>query len=163
MNSHGWPFMMALLLSLLSTACTLTSSTPPQVTPQGYRVSLHIEPERIWFGGQTITTPNVYLGFGEMVVQVRDAQGKAVDMAPVTFETEPGWTNSATVRPKRAWTRDGVARAIFIPNTSGYAKVTAQIDQTRLNAAFTIEPISETNSTAPPDLQGLPYPPYSVE
>ena len=159
MKSYTRLFILALVLSVWGLACT-AKSIEPKVTQQGYTVSLDTAPDPIWFGSQVITTPNVYLGFGEMVVQVHNAQGNPVEGVPVAFETEPSWANSATIKPPRVLTRNGMARALFIPDTNGVAQVMARVDDVTLNATFYVESITHGNSTAMPDLQGLPYPPY---
>ena len=51
------------------------------------------------------------LGFGEIVVQVRDAQGRAVDGVVVEFAAEPAWVQSVLIRrPDLALAMPGLRR-----------------------------------------------------
>jgi hypothetical protein len=108
----------------------------------------------------TPQTPENYLGFGELVVRVQDAQGQPVDGVSVEFHVEPSWIQSTAITPQRAITEDGVARAIIEPRTIGVVHVMARVENAAREASFLVQS-HQYNSTQPPGLRGLPYPPYS--
>ena len=76
----------------------------------------------------------------EVIVRVQDAQGRAVDGVPVTFELEPEWAGSATLAPSQTTTRGGIARAVFSePRTTGVVRIMAHVDHTTAQTRLTIQ------------------------
>jgi hypothetical protein len=141
-------------------ACTSKSAVPPALTESGYSFSLHTAPDVIWLAPTTPQLPNTYLGFGELVVQVQDTQGQPVDGVPVEFQVEPSWVQSVALTPQRTTTKGGVARAIIEPSTTGVVYVMARVENAAQEASFLVM-THQYNSTQPPGLRGLPYPPYA--
>jgi len=130
--------LMSLILALTVPACA-----PKLVGPtagSGYVFSLQVFPTIIWVGqvdpGRAAQFPQV----AEVVVRVQDAQGRALDGIPVTFELEPVWARSAVLEPSQTTTRGGIARAVFFdPRTTGRVRVTAQVDNTTAQIWLTIQ------------------------
>jgi hypothetical protein len=80
-------------------------------------------------------------------VRVQDAQGRAVDGVPVTFELEPEWARSATLAPSQTTTQGGIALAVFSePRTSGVVRVMARVDNTTAQARLTVQTYSGRSS-----------------
>jgi hypothetical protein len=72
---------------------------------------------------------------------VQNAQGRAVDGVPVTFELEPEWARSATLAPSHTTTRGGIARAVFSePKTSGLVRIMARVDNMTAQTRLTVQP-----------------------
>jgi hypothetical protein len=141
-------------------ACAPKPIEPPVQSQAGYSVSLHTAPDRIWMTPPILNSPKNYLGFVEIVVEVRDVNGRPVDGVPVEFQLESSWKQSALLTPPRALTQDGKARAVVEPNTTGIMRVTAQVDNVTRQGTFLVENQQTGNGTASPALPGLPYPPY---
>jgi hypothetical protein len=141
-------------------ACAPKQVTPPPLTESGYSFSLHTAPNLIWLAPATDQIPDTYLGFGELVVQVQDAQGQPVDGVPVEFQVEPSWVQSAALTPQRAMTEGGMAHAIIEPRTIGVVRVVARVENATREASFVVM-THQYNSTQPPGIRGLPYPPYA--
>jgi len=100
-------------------------------TPAGYLVSWEVDS----FGGGTrVGTPV------PLLVHVRNAQGGPADGVPVEFEVAPNWQGSASITPQQMVTRGGRARATFVPETTGVARVLVRVDQTVQEAAITVSP-----------------------
>ena len=138
MTRHSTLILMCLVLALGGAACA-----PKLVGPtagSGYVFSLQVFPTIIWVGqvdpGRAAQFPQV----AEVVVRVQDAQGRALDGIPVTFELEPVWARSAVLAPSQTTTRGGIARAVFFdPRTTGRVRVTAQVDNTTAQIWLTIQ------------------------
>jgi hypothetical protein len=64
----------------------------------------------------------------KLVVEVRDMQGRRVEGVPVAFHVAPPWVQSATVLPHHTVTQNGMAYAVFKPQTIGVASVMAQVN-----------------------------------
>lgn len=141
-------------------ACAPKQVEPPTLTESGYSFSLHTAPDLIWLAPPSHRIPKTYLGFGELVVHVQDAQGQPVDGVPVEFQVEPSWAQSAALTPQRAMTEGGVARAIIEPRTIGVVHVMARVENTAREASFLVQQ-HHYSSSAPTGLIGLPYPPYA--
>ena len=130
--------LMGLVLALGGPACA-----PKLVGPtagSGYVFSLQTYPTIIWVGVMDLTAAARYPQAAEVIVRVQDAQGRAVDGVPVTFELEPGWASSATLAPSQTTTRGGIARAVFSePKTSGVVRVMARVDNTTAQTRLTVQ------------------------
>jgi hypothetical protein len=131
--------LMSLILAIAVPACA-----PKLVGPtagSGYVFSLQTYPTVIWVGQVESSVAAQFPQVAEVIVRVQDAQGRAVDGVPVTFELEPEWVGSATLAPSQTTTRGGIARAVFSdPRTSGIVRVMAHVDNTTAQARLTIQP-----------------------
>ena len=134
---------LALVLMSLVLALEVPACAPKLVGPTagfGYVFSLQTYPTIIWVGVITLTAAARYPQAAEVIVRVQDAQGRAVDGVPVTFELEPGWARSARLAPSQTTTRGGIARAVFSePQTSGVVRVTARVDNTTAQTRLTVQ------------------------
>ena len=134
---------LALVLMSLVLALEVPACAPKLVGPtagSGYVFSLQTYPTIIWVGVITLTAAARYPQAAEVIVRVQDAQGRAVDGVPVTFELEPEWARSATLAPSQTTTRGGIARAVFSePQTSGVVRVTARVDNTTAQTRLTVQ------------------------
>ena len=130
--------LMGLVLALGGPACA-----PKLVGPtagSGYVFSLQTYPTIIWVGQVDSALAAQFPQVAEVIVRVKDAQGRAVDGVPVTFELEPEWARSATLAPSQTTTRGGIARAVFSePRTSGIVRVMARVDNTTAQTRLTIQ------------------------
>jgi len=130
--------LMSLILALAVPACA-----PKLVGPtagSGYVFSLQTYPTIIWVGQVESSVAAQFPQVAEVIVRVQDAQGRAVDGVPVTFELEPEWAGSATLAPSQTTTRGGIARAVFSePRTSGIVRVMARVDNTTAQTRLTIQ------------------------
>jgi len=130
--------LMGLVLVLGGVACA-----PKRVGPTagaGYVFSLQLSEAVIWVGQMDSTAAARFPQATEVIVRVQDAQGRAVDGVPVTFELEPEWARSAMLAPSQTTTQGGMARAVFSePKTSGVVRVMARVDNTTAQARLTVE------------------------
>jgi hypothetical protein len=130
--------LIGLFMVLGGSACA-----PKLVGPtagSGYVFALQTYPTVIWVGVLDLTAAARYPQAAEVIVRVQDAQGRAVDGVPVTFELEPEWARSATLVPSQTTTRGGIARAVFSgPKTSGVVRVMARVDNTTAQTRLTVE------------------------
>jgi len=129
---------MGLFLALGDQACA-----PKLVGPTagaGYVFSLEPYPTIIWVGVFDLTAAARYPQDAEVLVRVQDAQGRAVDGVPVTFELEPEWAMSATLAPSQTTTRGGIARAVFSePKTSGIVRIMVRVDNMTAQTRLTVQ------------------------
>ena len=134
---------LALVLMSLVLALEVPACAPKLVGPtagSGYVFSLQTYPTIIWVGVITLTAAARYPQAAEVIVRVQDAQGRAVDGVPVTFELEPEWARSAALAPSQTTTRGGIARAVFSePQTTGVVRVTARVDNTTAQTRLTVQ------------------------
>jgi len=130
--------LMSLILALTVPACA-----PKLVGPtagSGYVFSLQVFPTIIWVGQIDSARAAQFPQVAEVSVRVQDAQGRAVDGVPVTFELEPAWARSAVLEPSQTTTRGGIARAVFSePRTTGIVRVMAHVDNTTAQTRLTIQ------------------------
>jgi hypothetical protein len=130
--------LMGLVLALGGPACA-----PKLVGPtagSGYVFSLQTYPTIIWVGQVDSALAAQFPQVAEVIVRVKDAQGRAVDGVPVTFELEPEWARSAVLAPSQTTTRGGIARAIFSePKTSGIVQIMARVDNTTAQTRLTVQ------------------------
>jgi hypothetical protein len=130
--------LMSLVLALGGPACA-----PKLVGPtagSGYVFSLQTYPTIIWVGVLSLTAAARYPQAAEVIVRVQDAQGRAVDGVPVTFELEPEWARSATLAPSQTTTHGGIARTVFSePKTSGVVRVIVRVDNTTAQTRLTVQ------------------------
>jgi hypothetical protein len=129
---------MSLVLALEGPACA-----PKLVGPtagSGYVFSLQTYPTIVWIGVVTLRSKERFPQTAEVIVRVQDAQGRAVDGIPVTFELEPGWASSAALVPSQTTTQGGVARAVFSePRTTGIVRIMARVDNTTAQTRLTVQ------------------------
>jgi hypothetical protein len=131
--------LMGLVLALGDLACAPKLLGP--TAGSGYVFSLETYPETIWVGALDLTAAARYPQAAEVIVRVQDAQGRAVDGVPVTFELEPEWAMSATLAPSQTTTRGGIARAVVSdPKTSGIVRVMVRVDNTTAQTGLTVQP-----------------------
>lgn len=123
---------LCLMLLWSSTACV---PKPSEVLSEhGYRVSMEVSEPLIWLGLPGRGFPQT----SEVVVRVRDAQGRPVEGIAVLFSVEPSWAQSASLTPVEAHTRNGEARAVLQPGTTGVVQVMARVDNVTRSAAITV-------------------------
>ena len=134
---------LALVLMSLVLALEVPACAPKLVGPtagSGYVFSLQTYPTIIWVGVFDLTAVARYPRAAEVIVRVQDAQGRAVDGVPVTFELEPEWARSAALAPSQTTTRGGIARAVFSePQTSGVVRIMARVDNTTAQTRLTVQ------------------------
>jgi hypothetical protein len=130
--------LIGLFMVLGGSACA-----PKLVGPtagSGYVFALQTYPTVIWVGVLDLTAAARYPQAAEVIVRVQDAQGRAVDGVPVTFELEPEWARSATLVPSQTTTQGGVARAVFSePRTTGIVRIMARVDNTTAQTRLTVQ------------------------
>ena len=134
---------MALVFMSLVLALAVPACAPKLVGPtagSGYVFSLQVSQAIIWVGQVDAAVAAQFPQVTEVIVRVQDAQGRAVDGVPVTFELEPGWASSAMLAPSQTTTRGGIARAVFSePRTSGVMRVMARVDNTTAQARLLVQ------------------------
>jgi hypothetical protein len=134
---------LALVLTSLVLALAVPACAPKLVGPtagSGYVFSLQTYPTIIWVGQVDSTLAAQFPQVAEVIVRVQDAQGRAVDGVPVTFELEPAWARSITLAPTQTTTRGGIARAVIsAPQTSGIVHIIARVDNTTAPARLTVQ------------------------
>jgi hypothetical protein len=131
--------LLSLVLAWGGLACApqLVGPTPGS----GYVFSLETYPPTVWTGVFDLTAAARYPQTAEVIVRVQNAQGRAVDGVPVTFELEPAWARSATLAPSHTTTRGGIARAVFSePKTSGLVRIMARVDNMTAQTRLTVQP-----------------------
>jgi hypothetical protein len=130
--------VIGLVLALGDLACA-----PKLVGPtagSGYVFSLEVFPTIIWVGQVESSRAAQFPQVAEVIVRVQDAQGRAVDGVPVTFELEPEWASSITLAPTPTTTRGGIARAVISePRTSGVVRIMARVDNTTAQTRLTVQ------------------------
>ena len=124
---------LCFVLLWVSTACAPKHNESAALSEHGYRVSLHVSHTLIWLG----STPG-FPQAAELVVRVRDAQGQPVDGIAVLFSVEPSWTQSASLTPAEALTRNGDVHTIFQASTTGVVHVMARVDNVMRKATITV-------------------------
>ena len=124
---------LCFVLLWVSTACAPKHNESAAPSEHGYRVSLHISGTLIWLG----STPG-FPQAAELVVRVRDAQDRPVDGIAVMFSVEPSWTQSASLTPAEALTRNGDVHTIFQASTTGVVHVMARVDNVMRKATITV-------------------------
>lgn len=92
-------------------------------TPSGYHYTLSVSDPYLW-----INAPGTLPRSTAVIVRVQNAQGQPVDGVPVEFQIDPSWVQNASITPPRALTQDGSARAIFVPQTTGAARITVHVE-----------------------------------
>jgi len=125
---------MALVFLGLVLALEVSACAPKLIGPtagSGYVFSLQVSQAIIWRGYVDSAVAAQYPQAAEVIVRVQDAQGRAVDGVPVTFELDPAWARSAVLAPAQTATRGGIARAVFSePQMSGFVRIMARVDNT---------------------------------
>ncbi len=95
---------LALVLMSLVLALAVPACAPKLVGPtagSGYVFSLQTYPTIIWVGVVDLTAAARFPQVAEVIVRVQDAQGRAVDGVPVTFELEPDGRGVPRWRPPK--------------------------------------------------------------
>ena len=117
--------LLLLALALGLAGCQTTARVGP--TPSGYFFWLETVHSRIGVDttGSGLEPETAEL---ELVVSVESAQGTPLDGVLVEFLADPSWARSATVKPTRAFTERGKARAVFRAFGIGSAPVVARVD-----------------------------------
>jgi hypothetical protein len=107
-------------------ACTSKSVEPPGPTAHGYTFSTRVSDTALWLGPQYMgaSRPNAT----DVLVEVRDMQGRRVEGVPVAFHVTPSGVQNATVLPHHTVTQNGIAHAVFKPQTIGVYYVMAQVN-----------------------------------
>ena len=130
--------LVGLVLALGGQACA-----PKLIGPTagaGYVFSLQVFPAIVWVGQVDSAVAAQFPQVAEVLVRVQDAQRRAVDGVPVTFELEPEWAGSATLAPSQTTTQGGIAQAVFSePNTSGIVQVIARVDNTTAQTRLIVQ------------------------
>ena len=120
--------------------CVATQPTLPQLSASGYQIKVRVEPsQRIWLTPPESTLHRDFHGFGVVFVEVADAHGRLVDDAPVTFRLAPEWESSASISQRQTVTKNGQARMVFEPTTTGLALITIQVDDNMREATFFVD------------------------
>ena len=134
---------IALVLMSLVLALEVPACAPKLVGPtagSGYVFSLRVSQVTIWVGQVDASAEAQFPQVAEVIVQVQDAQGRAVDGVPVTFELEPDWVRYLTLAPFQTTTRGGIARTVLSePKTSGTVQITARVDNTMAQVRLTVQ------------------------
>lgn len=122
-----WVGMVILvgLLGATSPARPVLPGTPP-LSYARYHVAL--EAPRTIFQRQDAA----------LVVRVQNGQGLPVDGIPVAFQVDPAWTQYASIRPTRALTKGGKARAMLQAELIGLIQVTVRVGSFTKRAAITV-------------------------
>ena len=130
--------LIGLVLALGGAACA-----PKLVGPTagaGYVFSLQVSQVTIWVGPVDLAMVAQFPQVAEVTVRVQDAQGRAVDGVPVTFELEPGGERVVALSPSQTTTRGGTAQAVVSePKTSGVVRVIARVDNTTAQARLVVQ------------------------
>ena len=130
--------LLCVALHWASTGCAPTSLGP--TTPSGYRYTLSVADPYLWINAPTLsgTLPRSTA----VIVRVQNAQGQPVDGVPVEFQVEPSWVENASITPQRALTQDGSARAIFVPQTTGAARITVHVENVARETTIVVQTYS---------------------
>jgi hypothetical protein len=75
-----------------------------------------------------------------LAVRVQDAQGRSVDGVTVIFAVEPAWEQRVFLTPERAITRDGMARAVLEPQTTGALRVMVHVENLTQQVSINVVP-----------------------
>ena len=121
--------MLCVVVSWGMLACVATQPKPPQLSASSYQIKVRVEPSQdIWLTPPESTQPRNYHGFGVISIEVTDAQGDLVNDVPVTFRLPSDWVSYASLSQQQTVTKDGRARVVFEPATSGLIHITIQVD-----------------------------------
>jgi Big-like domain-containing protein len=126
--------ILCLALLCNGMACTPQPVAPPTLSEHGYTVSLYVSEPLIWLGLPGPGFPQETV----LTVRVRDAQGQPVDGIPVMFQVEPSWTHDISLTSEQERSRNGEARTVLGPRTTGVVRVEARVDNAVLHTAITI-------------------------
>ena len=99
-------------------------------SPSEHTFSLRVSSSQIWLAPSGAFVDGYFPGATELLVRVRNDQGKPVDDVPVGFRVAPEWVGDASVVPGRAVTRHGIARAVFRAERTGVVRVMARVGNT---------------------------------
>lgn len=131
--------LLCIVLSCGSIGCAPKLVGP--TTPSGYRYTLSVSDPYLW-----INAPGTLPRSTAVIVRVQNAQGQPVDGVPVEFQIEPSWVQSASITPPRALTQDGSARAIFVPQTTGAARITVHVENVAHATTLVVQTYSPPQS-----------------
>ncbi|MDH3603748.1 MAG: Ig-like domain-containing protein [Candidatus Tectomicrobia bacterium] len=152
---HRHLLVLCLVLAIGGLACSAKQEKLTR-SGSGYHVSVAAAPDIIWLTPPSSYRPDNYLGFGELVVRVQDAQGQPINGVPVAFEVDPAWAQTAVLKPLQAITEGGLARATIEPNALGVVQVIVRVDDVTMKTAFVAQ--DQWHNSTPMGVGGLPYP-----
>ena len=136
MNRYRQLTLLNLLLLCSSLACTPKLVGP--TVPSGHFFAVQPSDTVIWLLHPTAPRVARLPRVATLVVRVQDAQGRPVDGATVTFAVTPAWEQSVSITPPRAVTRDGMARAVLEPQTTGALQVMVHVENLTQRVTITV-------------------------
>lgn len=129
-------------LTLLSGMIACAPKTVGPTSPSGYVFSLQASPPNILRSHSYIFDDDFSLSGGyryaDLIVEVKNQQGQAVDGIPVAFEVEPSRVKNVVITPPRTLTEKGKAYARFQSNIVGLIQVVARVEDTTQQAAISV-------------------------
>lgn len=134
-------YLWCLMVVCTSPACASQLLGP--TASAGYFFTLQVSNPTVVLGVYDLTAERYPTG-SEVIVRVRDGQGRPVDGVAVAFELEPRWAQSAVLSPLQTVTHGGVARATFsAPQAIGRVRISARVDHTTARTAIVVESYEE--------------------
>ncbi len=138
--------LLCLVVLAMHLACAPKWVGP--TAPSGYYCSLQASDITIWLMLSGSKFADHYPRTTELVVSVKDEQGRPVNGVPVTFQVESAWAHDATVMPPHAITQKGKARAVLEVEMTGLVHVMAQVENKTETVAITVSPPPEVGATS---------------
>ncbi|MBI3327097.1 MAG: hypothetical protein HYZ81_10415 [Nitrospinae bacterium] len=125
-HTVAWVAILVGLLGSASPAQPVLLSAPLPLSYARYRVALE--------------TPQTIFQWQDaaVVVRVQNGQGLLVDGIPVTFQVDPAWARYASIRPARALTQGGRARATLRADRVGLVWFTVRVGAVTQRAAIAV-------------------------
>jgi hypothetical protein len=130
--------LMLLNLLLLGSSLACTPKLVGPTVPSSYFFSVQPYDTMIWLLLPESPLAERLPRVATLVVRVQDTQGRPVDGATVVFAMEPAWAQSASITPPRAVTRDGMARAVLEPQTTGAVRVMVHVENLTQQVTITV-------------------------
>ena len=116
--------------------------------PSSYYCSFRTSDPTIWLMLSGSIFEDSYPRTAEIIVTVKDAQGRPVNGVAVTFQVEPDWVTDARVAPLHAVTQEGKALAVLEAETIGVVHVMASVENMTETIAVTVSSPPEVGSTS---------------
>jgi hypothetical protein len=138
MHRSSQLMLLNLLLLCSSLACTPKLVGP--TVPSSYFFSVQPHVTMIWLLLPESPLAERLPRVATLVVRVQDAQGLPVDGVTVVFAVEPAWEQRVLITPSRAVTRDGMARAVLEPQTTGAIRAMVHVENLMQQVTITVEP-----------------------
>jgi hypothetical protein len=135
---HRSAQLMLLTLFLLCSSLACTPKLVGPTVPSSYFFSVQRYDTMIWLLLPESPLAERLPRVATLTVRVQDTQGRPVDGATVVFAVEPAWAQSASITPPRAVTRDGMARAVLEPQTTGAVRVMVHVENLTQQVTITI-------------------------